>query len=362
MSRRILVLLLCLGCRATASAGPAAAAEPAEPVAAPKPQPQPKSPPEANDKTIAASEPSPPDPSNPQVATVFVSSKLVRNSKFVASATSMFDALPDFAFQRGGLEPIHDLDYVLVTTSDPSSRLAGSVVVAHRLDPAELVGAVDRAFSAEGETVEWSERDGWKVGDPSSGDADIDTRVVVLTGEKFAAFIHPALLPRLDGWVDELRKFGRKKKLTSVQGDFDTSIYRGKTPPFPPPTRAAVSINASNRPTVRTDLSFETADAAELFATWFRDDLRRLIEGNLSLKMTLGQLHDKIALRRNKSAIDLELQLDTQQAEAMLMTIASTTARASGVGSDELQRRAEARRAAWERRNNGKLPPSAGVP
>ena len=331
--KRLTLAIVVFGCRSSPAAPPVVH-KPSEP--APEPAPVVEAPtteapeePEEPEEPEAPEKPDPPptpSASKAEVFSVVVSTKLVRLSPFVDSTRALFGAIPDFVLLHGGIDAIKDADYVRYASNDEHNPVAATVVVKHRLDTGKLMGAVELAFSARGETVEWSEVNGRTIGDPKPPGDDLDPRQVVILDKKHVAYVHPALVGKLDGQVGALKDFAKKHKLRTLDATINVPDPSASKR-VPLAQTYGVTINAARNPTVRITQLFATAEKAKAFRDFFKDELGTILQDNLTLRLIFAPVYEETNLERKGNTIKLTVKLSTEQADTFLRTIASATAK-----------------------------------
>ena len=116
--------------------------------------------------------------------------------------------------------------------------------------------------------------------------------------------------------------------------------------PFQPPDRIELSVEATEEPELLARLEWPDVVETKAFELWYKNDLAKILDGNLKAKPFKWMVYDQIEERRRDKDIELWARFETEQATLILGIVADLT-------GQYMERLAE-RQAAAERRRQKK--------
>ena len=253
------------------------------------------------------------------------------------------------------------------------------LAVDYKMSRSELQAGVNRAAAVNGETIEWIEENGILRGNPRPIDTskkDKDPRFFVLLEEKIALYVHSDFLSNVISGentgektkgnfvanLSRLRRFSARIPSAGFQWkarDLMVALRRVKNLPFQVPNSLEVTAEAASNPEVLIRLEFMTGVDARAFKKWFTEDLAKIIDDNLSLKLTAKGLYDAVEVERSGKEVRLWAEFTESQIESMLVLAAEGSARTQRMEKKDIDRMRKQRLENWEKREGGALPPSA---
>ena len=138
--------------------------------------------------------------------------------------------------------------------------------------------------------------------------------------------------------------------------DLRSALRRVQGLPFAFPDDIELIAEAAKAPELVIRARFDTAvDAAGAEKFW-REDLGRLINERLTLKLAAKWIYDLIELERSGTQLALRAQFTQGQAEQVLSLLASQSQKMLRKSPEEMERARRQREEAWLRRQRGESP------
>jgi hypothetical protein len=307
--------------------------------------------------------------------------KKVRGLSYAQKAVDVVAPFPDFQYliTDGGFDPLRDFDHIVIASPDLRSVTQTFLAVDYKMSRSDLKAGVDRAAAANGETIEWIEENGILRGNPRPIDAtqkDRDPRFFVLLEDKIALYVREEFLPAIISGEDtgektsanfvanlsRLKRFSARIPSAGFQWkarDLMAALKRVKGLPFQVPNALEVTAEAASDPEVLIRLEFVTGVDALAFKKWFTEDLAKIIDDNMSLKLTVKGLYDAVEVERSGKEVKLWAEFTEAQIESMLTLAAEGSARTQRKTKEDIERMRQQRLDNWEKREGGALPPAA---
>jgi hypothetical protein len=359
-------------------------ATPPEPVPTPEPAPKPEPPkPEPEKPTHdLGKKTSEVDQLGPTNSTYFVMlvPKKIRKLSFADKALDIMAPLPDFQYliAGGGFDALRDFDHIVVASPDLRDWRQTFLAVDYRVSREEVQRAIERAATANDESVEWIEENGIIRGNPkpiAEGEPDVDSRWFVLLEDKIAVYVREEFLPHiLQDEVGEdktagnyvanltkLRTFAARQPTAGLQVVLKEMkrALKKSTLPFEIPDTIELSAEAVEDPELLIRGEFSSVVEAKAFEKWWNETVPAFFDKSLQLKIAKGMFYDPVEIERDDKEIKLRAQFTTKQATLILTFIADNNAKYLKKTPEQLAELREQRKANWLKRKGGKLPPSA---
>lgn len=233
---------------------------------------------------------------------VLIRNDRVAGSRFENSVRRLFRAFPDYRFTLGAsdIDPIRDIQALLIATANPKLYAETFLVVAHKIPPDTLKKNITQSFPTR---LVWKKHHNRPLGVPDSGDgkyspnSGIYKRSIYLPDDQTVLFLKPEVLPSLDvAHVDAVVKT-RDADLQNNQAATQTflqslggiaqsdsvsvptlffmvqgieGIYLGRGfPEFTPPSFIMASMSTADQPHVNLEATFKSEkDAKDFVALW----------------------------------------------------------------------------------------------
>ena len=141
-------------------------------------------------------------PGNAKLIVLIRNDRLV-GSRFENSVRRLFRSFPDYRFALGAseIDPVRDIDAMLIATSNPEYYADTFLVVAHHIPEDNLKRYVSNSFPTK---IDWQEHNGRPIAVPDSNDgkynprSGIYRRSIYLPDDHTVLFLRPEVLPTLD--------------------------------------------------------------------------------------------------------------------------------------------------------------------
>ncbi|MCA9692171.1 MAG: hypothetical protein KC636_21395, partial [Myxococcales bacterium] len=328
---------------------------------------------------------------------VLIAPRKVAKLKFATQVVDIMSALPDFIFiiDGAGFDVLRDFDYILLTSPNLAVVSFTFVTVQYRLPQSEVQAGLDRAAAAQGLVINWEEQGGRLVGDPVPKDPEVrdrDTRVFVFLDDKRAAYLPRKFLADViadaedetgqhkaaAGYSEQLVKLNRVARqnpdaglVVNVQDVHNMAKERvikftrdGKQQTIPLPNDLELKIEAADEPKISLDFEFASEDDAEGFASFWTDEVSKLIDAVPFLfRGTVRGIYEGFALEQSKKRDSLRGRFNDSQTTLILDQAVKLSQRVAEHNGDaeDMARRKQEREALWKAREGGKLTPSEAL-
>lgn len=358
---------------------PAPATEPTpEP---PKPEPPKPEPPKEPERDLGGQKHSKVDELGPTNSTYFVMlvPKKIRKLSFAEQALDVMAPLPDFEYliTAGGFDALRDFDHIVIASPDLRDWRQTFLAVDYRMSRDEVQRGIERAAAANDESIEWIEENGIIRGNPKplDGSPDVDNRWFVLLEDHIAVYVRDEFLRHIiapepgdektaGNFVAnlvKLRSFAARQPTAGLQvvmKDLRASLKRAKLP-FTVPDGIELSAEATEDPELLVRVEFSEIVDAKAFEKFWREDVGKLFDSRIELKLVKGIIYDPVELARKNTDVQMWSRFDAKQAKMILGIIADNNAKYLRKTPEQLAELRRQRQENWLKRNKGKLPPSA---
>ena len=230
---------------------------------------------------------------------VLVRNDRVAGSTFENSVRKLFMAFPDYQMTLGAsqIDPVRDLNALLIATANPMYLAETFLVVSHNLPVKDIQKYVSASFPVK---IDWKTHNGHPIGIPDSTDGKYNPRSgyylrsVYLPDDHTVLFLRPEVLPTLDSaHVDAIvntrdSDTAQADKLPTlleslggislsdsasaptlfmmVQGIEEISLGRG-FPKFETPRAMVGSLSTAQQPHLNLAATFSSDEAASDFVS-----------------------------------------------------------------------------------------------
>ncbi len=235
---------------------------------------------------------------------------------------------PDVLLGGGGLELELDFDEIVVATWDMLDFRSTFVVIRHRLPREQMQQGLERAAALGLAEIEWVTQGDELRGNPRPIDRtipDVDPRWLVLRNDGTVIYALEELLapsggakPAADtiagffGATTAKRK-GRAKHALSLRIAQLGNVARMPSLPFAIPDPLDATVTALAEHEVRLQLGFGTDEEARAFASFWTDDLPKLLESQLAMTLVFKPIIDRFQLTRKGKGVRLRGRFATAQ-------------------------------------------------
>ncbi len=264
---------------------------------------------------------------------VLIRNDRVKGCRFENSIRRLFKAFPDYRFTLGAsdIDPVNDIDAMLIATANPNLYAETFLVVAHRIPGDKLREYIGASFPT---SLKWEEHNHRPLAVPDNTDgkyhpkSGIYKRAVYLSDEHTVLFLKPEVLPTLevahvDAIVkardDELENNDEKAEtflqslgaistsdsvsmptlFMMVQGIESINLGSG-FPAFETPKAVMASLSTADRPHLNMEATFGDEKSAKAFVDVWPDILSAA--GGLGIP-GLGALLGGLALAPEKEKV-----------------------------------------------------------
>ena len=370
-----------------------------EPVQEPPPlQGPPEPPPTEDDGGAEEEEPEPAeekkfgeksskvDKLGPPTSTFYMllATKKVARLPFAEEAADIMAPLPDFEFiiQGGGFHPFKDFDYLVLASPDIRDITQTFVAVTYKLPRAELKAGLARAAAGRNENLEWEVRDGLEMANPTPKDPQVkdwDPRWFVILDDRVAIYVREEFLPQIVSGPDEkkgktagnfvaniakMRRFTRQEPRAGMQlvmKDMRSALKNARGLPFEFPDDLEIMAEASTEPELVIKLGFLEKSHAKGAEKFWREDLKKIIDGDLKIKFVAGGFYASTEVEQVGKELILRNHFSSDQARTILQLIGDGSRKMMKKSKTEMDRRREERQEMWKARKDGKLLPSEAL-
>jgi hypothetical protein len=312
--------------------------------------------------------------------------KKIRQLSYGDKALAVMAPLPDYQYliAGGGLDALKDFDHLVIASSDIRDWTQTFLAVDYTMSREKMKAAIERAVANADETIEWTEEKGTLRGNPTpkDGSEDVDPRWFVLIEDKVAVYVREEFLPHVladdDAAAEEptsgsyvanlakLRKFASRQPTAGMQvvmKDLRAAAKRTKGLPFQLPDRIELSVEATEEPELLVRADWPELVETKAAENWWKNDLPRILDGNLKAKPFKWMVYDVVDARRKQNTLELWARFETDQASMILGIIGDQLSKIMKKTPQELaaqqRERLEAKRKREEKRQSPQAPSSA---
>ncbi|MBQ1265516.1 MAG: hypothetical protein IIY06_01940 [Proteobacteria bacterium] len=283
---------------------------------------------------------------------VLIRNDRVQGSRFEPAVRRLFKSFPDYRFTLGtsDIDPITDIDAMLIATANPALYAETFLVVSHKIAPKVLKKAIDDSFPTD---IKWEEYDSHPLATPDVNDgrfnprSGIYKRSVFIPNDHTVLFLKPEVLPtlnvpHLDAIVakrdDDADSPEEAKTFLDSLGIITTSdspsmptlffalqgiegIALGPSfPKFTPPVFIQASLSTAANPHLNLSATFKTPEEASEFNALWPD----IIKAAASLGIPgLGGLLGALALTADGQQVLISGDLNGNMISLILMFASS---------------------------------------
>lgn len=315
---------------------------------------------------------------------MFLVPKAIRKLPFADKAVDMLAPWPDFELlvSKGGFDALRDFDHMVIASANIRDWRQTFLAVDYTMSREDLKAGIERAVTANGETIDWIEEGEIIRGNPKpaeEGEPDVDDRWFVLLPDNLAVYVHDKFLPHvLEGPTGEektagnfvanltrMRKYAARQPgsglqlvATDIQRAF--KLRRGiEGLPLDKLDGLEVSVEASKEPEMVIRVTFVDVASAKLAERFWKESFRAIIDAKLTLKIYVGPIYEQTTIEREREKIVLRGEFTEDQITQVLDVIAKSSAKMTKKTPEEVEQMRKERLENWKKRNGGKLPPSA---
>jgi hypothetical protein len=312
---------------------------------------------------------------------MLLATKKVAKLPFAEEAAEVMAPLPDFELivQGGGFHPFRDFDHLVLASPDIRDVTQTFLAVEYKLPRAELKAGLERAAAAAGESITWELREGLEMANPVPDDPSVkdwDPRWFVILDDRVAVYVREEFLPQIIAGPDaskgktagnfvaniaKMRRFTQQEPragLQLVMKDIRAALKSAKGLPFEVPDDLEIMAEASAEPELLIRLRFPEASHARDAERFWREDLKKIIDGDLRIKFVAGGFYASTEVEQSGTELLLRNRFDGDQTRTILQLIADGSRKMMRKSKEEMDERRKARQEMWEARKGGKLLPS----
>ena len=280
--------------------------------------------------------------------------KKIRRLPFAKTAFSLLEPWPDFDFlvRKGGLDPLQDVDHIVIASPNITNALDTFLAVEYRTSRKKIIRAIERAVATDGQVIEWVDDHGFLRGNPRPADKtkpDRDNRWFVFhPKKKVAMFVREVFLDQILAdsaapvgeagtareFVDnltKLREFAEQQPLSGLQlkvADLSNTVS-GLKLPFPAPDLIELTIEAAKAPIMVLKFDFTDIVDAKQFLIYYNETLGEHLRGFQYQITGVTRIYEDIAVTRNETMITLRTELSQAQIELVLDSVVKLTKKAT---------------------------------
>ena len=285
---------------------------------------------------------------------VLIRNDRVLGSAFENSVRKLFMAFPDYKMTLGAsqIDPVRDLNAMLIATANPMYLAETFLVVSHNLPVEALKKYISASFPVK---IDWKTHNGHPIAIPDNTDGKFNPmsgyyrRSVYLPDDHTVLFLRPEVLPTLDvahvdavvntrdnanakdaqrlptlleslGGISLSDSDSMPTLFLMVQGIEQISLGRG-FPKFETPTAMVGSLATTQSPHLNLSATFPSAEAASDFVSKWPQILRAA--GGLGIPM-LGSLLNGLALTNEDNTVLVSGDLNGTAIGLILMFAANS--------------------------------------
>ncbi len=315
---------------------------------------------------------------------MLLNAKKVAGLPFADSVVEIMAPLPDFQLiiAGGGFHALKDFNYLVIASPNLRDLTQTFLAVEYKLSQEEMIAGLERAVAADGERIEWIEKDGRKMGNPVPLDdpsKDRDPRWFVFLDDKVAVYVREEFLPAIARDADDGKKtagnfvanlakmktFAAREPRAGLQlvlKDILASVKIKKSP-FEIPDSVELMAEGKASPELVVKMEFVDEVAAKRMENQWRDDLPRFIDEKVPfiVRGMVRGFYDDAEFSLSGKEITLRSSFSESQAVLILDQIAAGSRKMLRKTPEEIEAARKKRDEMWELRKNGKLTPSQAL-
>jgi hypothetical protein len=161
--------------------------------------------------------------------------------------------------------------------------------------------------------------------------------------------------------IAKMRRFTQQEPRAGMQlvmKDMRAALKRVRGLPFEFPDDLEIMAEASTDPELVIKLGFLEKAHAKGAETFWREDLKKLIDGDIRLKFVAGGFYASTGVEQVDEQLVLRNHFDSDQTRTILQLIADGSRKMMKKSKEEMDRRRQERQEMWKAREGGKLLPS----
>lgn len=316
---------------------------------------------------------------------MLLNARKVAGLPFADSIVEIMAPLPDFQFivDGGGFQALRDFNYLVIASPNLRDLTQTFLAVEYKLSQQEMMAGLERAAEADGEQIEWVERDGRTMGNPrpiKDPDKDFDPRWFVFLDDKVAVYVREEFLPAIASGPDakkgktagnfvanlmKMKTFAAREPRAGLQlvlKDINASV-KIKSSPFEIPDGVELMAEAAANPELVIKVDFLDAVAAKRFENQWKTDLPRFIDEKIPFiaRGMVRGFYDDTSFELDGKIIHLRSKFSESQASLILDQIAAGSRKMLRRTPEEIEAARLRREEWWKLRQNGKLTPSQAL-
>ena len=315
---------------------------------------------------------------------MLLNAKKVAGLPFADDIVEIMAPLPDFQLiiEGGGFHALRDFNYLVIASPNLRDVTQTFLAVEYKLTQEEMIAGLERAAAADGESIEWIEKDGRKMGNPvpsENPEKDRDPRWFVFLDDKVAVYVREEFLPAIARGDDDTRKtagnfvanltkmktFAAREPRAGLQlvlKDINASIKIKKSP-FEIPDSIELMAEAKAAPELMIKTEFLDEVAAKRFENQWKNDLPRFIDEKVPflVRGMVKGFYDDTEFTLDGKLVTLRSDFSESQAKLILEQIAAGSRKMLRRTPEEIEAARKRREEMWEKRLNGKLTPSQAL-
>ncbi len=290
---------------------------------------------------------------------MFMANRRLRKLPYSEDFLEAFSPQYDFQFlvDGGGFHPWNDFEYMLIASSNIADPTQNFIAVSHKLDQGTIKSGIERACRNFDMEIDWETREGKLAGNPRPKDPkvkDDDPRWFVIVDDSTAIYIREEFLAALDGKTEGDKKTARNfvanatrmkryaaaepnAGFTLVFKDLRSGLKKAKMP-FPAPNDFEFMFEAAESPELLMKIEWPEADEAKQFESYFKEDLKKMINGDIKLKIVAGAFYNAFEIERTGKKVQLRGQLSASQAKSAAELMAGLARKLTETSDDEWQK------------------------
>lgn len=315
---------------------------------------------------------------------MLLNAKKVAGLPFADHIVEIMAPLPDFQLiiEGGGFHALRDFNYIVIASPNLRDVTQTFLAVEYKLTQDELIAGLERAAAADGEEIEWVEKEGRKMGNPAPighPEKDRDPRWFVFLDDKVAVYVREEFLPAIGRGGDETKKtagnfvanltkmktFAAREPRAGLQlvlKDINASVKIKKSP-FEIPDSVELMAEAKAAPELMIKTEFLDEVAAKRFENQWKDDLPRFIDDKVPflIRGMVKGFYDDTEFTLAGKLVTLRSEFSESQAKLILEQIAAGSRKMLRRTPEEIEAARQKREEMWQKRLGGKLTPSQAL-